>query len=62
MEKNIKNAPKWFFSPFPHFQKLGSVTFVPLWCPKFVQEIRKTERQTADRWTRAFTESPDGEA
>ena len=59
---------KWLTAPivplFPgiFFQKLGSVTFVPLWCPNFVQEIRKTERQTADRWTRAFTESPDGEA
>ena len=33
---------------FPHlrppkifFQKSGSVTFVPLWCPNFMQKIRK---------------------
>ena len=35
---------------FPHlwppkifFQKSGSVTFVPLWCPNFMQKIRKNQ-------------------
>ena len=30
-------TPKDFF-----FQQSGSVTFVPLWCPNFMQKIEKT--------------------
>ena len=45
MNKNLKNAPKMEVSPFVTpkitFQKSGSVTFVPLWCPNFMQKIRK---------------------
>ena len=48
--KNIKNAPK--MGVFPHlwppkifFQKSGSVTFVPLWCPNFMQN------KTSIQWT-----------
>ena len=62
--KNIKNGPKMgFFSicnPHDFFQKSGSVTFAPLWCPNFMQKLEKnierslrylmTDRQ-ADRQT-----------
>ena len=44
-QKTSKMPQKWVF---PHlrpqdffFQKSGSVTFVPLWCPNFMQKIRK---------------------
>ena len=50
LTKYIKNAPKWFFPQFVtpkfFFQKSGSVTFVPLWCPKFMQKIRKTNERS----------------
>ena len=47
--KIIKNAlKKWLVPPFvtpkDFFQKSGSVTFVPLWCPNFMQKIRKILR------------------
>ena len=71
----MKNAPK--MGVFPHlwppkilFQKSGSVTFVPLWCPNFMQKIRKTnerslrylkmDRRTTDGRTRAITKDPLG--
>ena len=28
------------------FQKSGSVTFIPLWCPNFMQKLEKTNRQS----------------
>ena len=28
------------------FQKFGSVTFVPLWCPNFMQKLEKTNKQS----------------
>ena len=31
-------------SPQDFFQKSGSVTFVPLWCPNFMHKIRKNTR------------------
>ena len=55
---------KWGFPPFVtprnFFQKSGSVTFVPLWCPNFMQKIRKVltavseifkDRPWTDQWT-----------
>ena len=47
-QKTLKNTQKnGFFPPFvtpqEFFQKSGSVTFVPLWCPNFMQKIRKPE-------------------
>ena len=43
--KNIKNALKIFvphlWPPSYFFQESGSVTFVPLWCPNFVQNFRR---------------------
>ena len=57
-----------FVIPQDFFPKSGSVTFVPLWCRNFMQNIRKTyewslrylktDRQTdqrTDRRTRAIT-------
>ena len=46
MDKKIKNTPKMGFFPICDppiffFQKLDSITFVPLWCPNFMQKIRK---------------------
>ena len=35
----ICDPPRFFF------QKSGSVTFEPLWCPNFMQKIRKTNGQ-----------------
>ena len=53
--KNIKNARK--MEVFPHlrppkifFQKSGSVTFVPLWCPNFMQKNRKTNDQNGPKF------------
>ena len=34
------DPPRFFF------QKSGSVTFVPLWCPNFMQKTRKTNEQS----------------
>ena len=49
MDKNIKTTPKMGFSPFVtpkiFFQKSGSITFVPLWCPNFMQKLEKTNEQ-----------------
>ena len=67
MDKNIKIPPIWGF--FPHlwprkifFQKLGSVTFVPLWCTIFMQKIRKKQWAVfeifKDRLTDALTGWP----
>ena len=43
--KNIKNVPKMGVSPFvspkEFFQKSGPVSFVPFWCPNFMQKISK---------------------
>ena len=33
-------------TPKIFFQKSGSVTFVPLWCPNFMQKTRKTNEQS----------------
>ena len=48
MDKKHQKYPKNGF--FPHlwppkifFQKSGSVTIVPLWCPNFMQKIRKNQ-------------------
>ena len=63
MSKNIKNAQKWGFSPswdpkscktgIQQDEKSGSVTFVPIWCPYFMQKKQKKLmkclwRQTTD--------------
>ena len=47
-----------FMTPYDFFSKIDSVTFVPLWCPNFMQKIEntngqslkylKTDRQTMD--------------
>ena len=47
MDKNIKHTPKWDFPPICDllrlfFQKSGAVTFVPLWCPNFMQKLEKS--------------------
>ena len=52
MEKNIKNTPQigiflHLWLPKIFFQKLGSVTSVPLLCPNFMQKI----------WNKEWTES-----
>ena len=46
MTKKHKKCPKNggcppFVTPKAFFSKIGSVTFVPLWCPNFMQKIRK---------------------
>ena len=56
MDKKIKNTPKMGVTPQDFFQKLSSVTFVPLWYPNFMQKIKKTNEQylrylKTDRWT-----------
>ena len=33
-------------TPKIFFQKSGSVTFVPLWCPNFMQKTKKTNEQS----------------
>ena len=35
-----------FSTPKVYFKKLGSVTFVPLWCPNFMQKLEKTNKQS----------------
>ena len=35
-----------FVTPKMFFQKSGSVTFVPLWCPNFMKKIRKTSKRS----------------
>ena len=35
--------PPFVTPPQDFFQKSSSVTFVPLWCPKFMQKIRKKQ-------------------
>ena len=41
------------FSEYLHiknyFQKSGSVTFLPLWSPNFMQKIRKTLRAVSEK-------------
>ena len=50
MEKTSKMPPKCGASPFVppkmFFQRLGSVTFVTLWCPNFMQKLEKTNGQS----------------
>ena len=47
MDKKYKNAPKMGVSPIcdpqDFFQKSGSATFVPLWCPNFMHKTRKSQ-------------------
>ena len=55
---NIKNSKNMFFSPicdpqnfFHHrifFKKSGSLTFVHVWCPNFMQKIKKTNEPQTD--------------
>ena len=47
-KKHQKYPQKWCFSPIYDpptffFQKSGSVTFLPSWCPNFMQTIRKKQ-------------------
>ena len=68
MDKKHQKCPtRWGFSPIyiphPHFatpkiffQKSGSVTFVPFWCPNFMQKTKKTNEQSlrnlkTETWT-----------
>ena len=48
--------------PPRHFQKSGSVTFVPKWYPNFMQKLRKTKwtvsESSKDRPTDGLTERP----
>ena len=44
--KKHQKCPKCFSpicDPPSFFQKSGSVTFAPLWCPYFMQKIEKTK-------------------
>ena len=46
MDKKHQKCPKNggyppFVTPRDFFQKSGSVTIVPLWCPNFIQKTRK---------------------
>ena len=50
---------------FPHlrpprffFQKSGSVTFVPLWCPNFMQKIRKNQWAVSEIFKDGRTDGP----
>ena len=59
MDKKHQKCPK--NGGFPHlwppkifFQKSGSVTFVPLWCPNFMQKIRKNQWAVSE----IFTDGP----
>ena len=49
-DMDIKIPPKMCFSPIcdpqDFFQKSGSVTFVPLWYPNFMQRIRKNNERS----------------
>ena len=71
-QKTSKMPQKWGFSPISNpqdfFQKSGSVTFVPLRCPNFIQKLEKTndrslrylktDQGTTDGRTRAITKDP----
>ena len=51
MDKKHQKCPKNgvlppFATPQIFFQKSGSVTFVPLWCPNFMQKLEKTNEQS----------------
>ena len=51
MDKKPQKCPQnGFFPPFVtpprFFQISGSVTFVPLWCPNFMQKIRKNNKRS----------------
>ena len=35
-----------FVTPQIFFQKSGSVTFVPLWCPNFMQKLKKSNERS----------------
>ena len=72
MDKKIKMPPEWGFSPTcdpqSFFKNRALVTFVPLWCPNFMQQINerslrylKTDRPQTDGPTRAITTDPSGE-
>ena len=46
MDKKSQKCPQNggsppFVTPQDFFQKSGSATYVPLWCPNFMQKIRK---------------------
>ena len=51
MDKKHQKCPHHFppsVTPQDFFQKSGSVTFVPLWCPNFMQKIRKILRAVSE--------------
>ena len=39
-------GPPPFVTPEIFFQKSGSVSFVPLWCPNFMKKIEKTNERS----------------
>ena len=62
-KKHKKCTPKCFFpfvTPKDLSQKSSSVTFVPLWCTNFMQNIRKILRVVSeifkDRQTHQWTD------
>ena len=62
--KNIKNAPKMGVFPICNpqvffFQKAGSVTFVPLRCPNFMQKLEKNNERSL-RYSRTDRLPTDG--
>ena len=63
-QKTSKMPQKLGFSPICappkiFFQKSGSVTFVPLWCPNFMQKIRKNQWAVSDTHTDGHTDKGD---
>ena len=51
MNKKHQKFPKngvfpQFVTPQDFFQKSGSVTFVPSWCPNFMQKIEKNNERS----------------
>ena len=60
MDKNIKNAPKMGGSPIcdPKVSKIGLYHFLPLWCPNFMQKVRKILRAVSEIFTDGRTNGP----
>ena len=66
VDKNIKNTSK--MGIFPHlwppkilFQKSGTVTFVPLRCPNFIQKIRKNQWTVSEKDGPTTDQRTDGQ-
>ena len=63
MDKKHKKYPQNgvfppFVTPQDFFHKSGSVTFVPSWCPNFMQKMRKILRAVSEIFTDGRTNGP----